>query len=501
MRTFSARLPWLGLLSLAALLLLSPPASAANIFSVGCFPSHSAMDDPIVSPGQPGHAHQHQFSGAWSTDAYSSFSSLQRSGTTCLTNQEERSRALADKSAYWAPALYQRGQPVSPGQTSIYLSPGPNNSVEQLAKLQRFPDGLKIIADMVVSSRNRVDGWNCGGNYLDSIPSQSSPPDCSSSSGQIQAHISFPTCWDGLRLDSPDHRAHMSYTPEGRSGCPASHPVYLPEMSVKHTFQHNGSGGGFTISGHDAHHQPSTLMPPSSFHADFFNGWEASELNFLIDYCLKQGRAQSNTRPCLGPAQSETEINTRNSWALNPNSPQRTPPGEAAPPPPSNGPVWSESARTLAAGEEIPIPDRLGRSESYTLHLRFKGNPATAGQANLMMIGNRASDYASIYMSGSKAKIQLVSGGVAVNPASKLVDLSREHEYALVRNGNKLLFYVDKLLVSETSGLWAPHDLGPGALGAYREGDGFYANAPGFYASAALYARALSGQEIQSLSP
>merc|ERR1712196_92544 len=35
---------------------------------------------------------------------------------------------------------------------------------------------------------------------------------------ELEMKIVFPTCWDGNRTDSPDHKAHMSYdeTEEGR---------------------------------------------------------------------------------------------------------------------------------------------------------------------------------------------------------------------------------------------------------------------------------------------
>jgi len=44
----------------------------------------------------------------------------------------------------------------------------------------------------------------------------------------IMSSLRFPTCWDGVNLDSPDHMAHMSYpetgTFESAGPCPATHP-------------------------------------------------------------------------------------------------------------------------------------------------------------------------------------------------------------------------------------------------------------------------------------
>lgn len=45
----------------------------------------------------------------------------------------------------------------------------------------------------------------------------------------IMANRYFPTCWDGVNLDSPDHRSHVAYPESGtlESGgrCPSTHPV------------------------------------------------------------------------------------------------------------------------------------------------------------------------------------------------------------------------------------------------------------------------------------
>lgn len=49
----------------------------------------------------------------------------------------------------------------------------------------------------------------------------------------IMVNARFPTCWNGVNLDSPDHMAHMSYPANGtfESGgpCPASHPIRMPQ--------------------------------------------------------------------------------------------------------------------------------------------------------------------------------------------------------------------------------------------------------------------------------
>lgn len=66
--------------------------------------------------------------------------------------------------------------------------------------------------------------------------------------GGIRTQVTFPTCWDGVNLDSPDHQSHVAYatipfepyaepivtrpyTPALQRGkCPETHPVHLPQL-------------------------------------------------------------------------------------------------------------------------------------------------------------------------------------------------------------------------------------------------------------------------------
>jgi hypothetical protein len=67
--------------------------------------------------------------------------------------------------------------------------------------------------------------------------------------GGIRTQITFPTCWDGVNLDSPDHQSHVAYaeipyepyvepfTPvEQRGKCPEGFPVMLPQVMYEVMF-------------------------------------------------------------------------------------------------------------------------------------------------------------------------------------------------------------------------------------------------------------------------
>src|SRR5690606_29223909 len=111
------------------------PQGRVPQFKVECEHSHSAPDDPIVHPGQPGRAHLHDFFGSVETDAHSTPASLLGTDTTCQNRK--------DTAAYWAPALLRDGEPVEPTTGVAYYRPGAGVDPTTVAP---FPEGLVIIA-------------------------------------------------------------------------------------------------------------------------------------------------------------------------------------------------------------------------------------------------------------------------------------------------------------------------------------------------------------------
>ena len=94
----------------------------------------------------------------------------------------------------------------------------------------------------------------------------------------LELHVNFPDCWDGKRLDSPDHTSHMAYSRD--YVCPASHAVKVPliRMMIRYPITDGrevelASGGQLTG------------------HADFMNAWNQRVLARLVDECF-------HDRPC-----------------------------------------------------------------------------------------------------------------------------------------------------------------------------------------------------------
>ena len=53
-----------------------------------------------------------------------------------------------------------------------------------------------------------VSGAPCDAHDFQSFP----PTPCP---GGIRATVIFPSCWDGVNLDSPNHQSHVAYDPSG----------------------------------------------------------------------------------------------------------------------------------------------------------------------------------------------------------------------------------------------------------------------------------------------
>lgn len=230
-------------------------------FVENCLFSHQAPDDPIVFPGKPGASHQHTFVGNRTTSAYSTYGSLRSGSTTC--------RRADDSAAYWVPALYQGMQAVLPQGATVYYRRA------TLAQVRTFPNGLRMIAgDATATSRQdrRVTFWSCG--IASGMRPSQTVPTCPAVRGSfLRLHVRFPSCWDGRRIDSPDHKSHMAYARAGR--CPSTHPVPVPAITQIYRYPTLG-GENFSLASGGVY----------SAHADFVNAWNPGALRRLVEGCL-----------------------------------------------------------------------------------------------------------------------------------------------------------------------------------------------------------------------
>jgi hypothetical protein len=108
---------------------------------------------------------------------------------------------------------------------------------------------------------------------------------------QLRAGIHAPDCWDGKRLDSPNHRDHVAYSGYGEWGylrCSATHPYIIPTftMGAWYSVTADAPASNWYLSSDDMgdHRMPAG----STFHADWFGAWDDATLAAAIANCINR---------------------------------------------------------------------------------------------------------------------------------------------------------------------------------------------------------------------
>ncbi|CAG8953618.1 hypothetical protein HYFRA_00010077 [Hymenoscyphus fraxineus] len=248
-------------------LLLLPLAYAqeARMLRFACSQLVVERLDPLVSPGIIGSPHVHQIVGgnAFNATMESVVYDLPTEGTCTSCTFSE------DFSNYWTAALYYQarngtfrrvpqmtnGNLVQRGGITVYyIAP-----YDGVGRVTAFTPGFRMLAGnptlRTTTGESRgichrcfegIDftpfgGAPCTGNDTTHLPDHFCP-------GGIRTQVTFPTCWDGKNLDSPDHQSHVAYATipfepyadpvvtrpytveQERGKCPDGFPVRLPQL-------------------------------------------------------------------------------------------------------------------------------------------------------------------------------------------------------------------------------------------------------------------------------
>jgi hypothetical protein len=263
-----------------------PPLSTSGDFRTVCNYSHMNFDDPIVYPGQPGKSHLHVFFGNTGVNANTTAASIASTGnSTCRGG-------TINRSSYWAPAMIDMrdGSPVKPEVAIIYYKAG---AILPSSTITAFPAGLRMIAGDPKNVTPYVNSWDGTGGFTCINPTTgmgpsltSAIPDCPVGS-IIWQRVIFPQCWDGVNLDSANHKSHMAYPINANGGyCPADHPVAIPEITINVRYPvtelHQSTHWQLSSDMYD-----STLPRGYSLHSDWFNGWKPDIVNTWVNLCDK----------------------------------------------------------------------------------------------------------------------------------------------------------------------------------------------------------------------
>ncbi len=223
--------------------------------------------DPILFPGKVGAGHFHMLAGNDGANENSTYDTLMKSGgSTCAGG-------ILNRTAYWMPLIVKKttGQPVIPTGSVQYYKLGYNGV--KPAQVKGFPPGLKMLSSY---GRFYCDGGPDANVWMDHIPLN-----CPAGA-ELVAGIGFPQCWDGVNLDSADHRAHM-HDAQAPNGCPATHPVALAEHSQNWHYPVEEGGTADWVLSSD---MSATLPPGYSIHADWFGAWDPVTMQKFVTNCI-----------------------------------------------------------------------------------------------------------------------------------------------------------------------------------------------------------------------
>jgi hypothetical protein len=249
-------------------------------FRISCGVSHMSNDDPMVFPNQKDATHHHTFYGNTSVKYNSNLNILSSTGnSTCWGG-------IMNRSAYWHPTLIdtKTNSPVLPDGGAIFYYKTGYNGVP-IDRITAPPKGLRMLIGnprATTASQKKSTFYQCmsNGRRVESIPN------CGAGD-TVQMEVEFPQCWDGKNLDSPDHISHMA---EASGGCPASHPVAIPRITLNLRFKVTTSNEALNWRLSSDNYAFNGSNAGYSGHADWVNGWDETFFNGIVRNCLNAGR-------------------------------------------------------------------------------------------------------------------------------------------------------------------------------------------------------------------
>ncbi|KAK3392693.1 hypothetical protein B0H63DRAFT_504766 [Podospora didyma] len=204
--------------------------------------------DPLANPGLVPSPHLHQIVGGNSFNASmdpATHDPVKTSSCTSCTFAE-------DFSNYWTAVLFFRARNGTFKRVPQFVSQGVQGfggilvyyipPYDGVSNVTAFKPGFRMLAgdaSLHTSGTAPKICHRCLPKTGDNRNVECGAPDSKNlptgaCEGGIRSIITFPTCWDGVNADSPDHQSHVAYPTSGTfdngGPCPTTHPVHIPQV-------------------------------------------------------------------------------------------------------------------------------------------------------------------------------------------------------------------------------------------------------------------------------
>lgn len=308
-----------------------PASEPVGAFRFICWQTNILPDDPTVFYQQPGKSHLHDQTGNTLWNAFSNYGNLRRDGGShCnstigqdLLNKpvpapgtDPRDRWAGNRTPYWQPAFFDgKGNMVSIDYNKFYYKRFPASSAECTQHIRSkagcapLPNGLKFLFGANVGNPDQPYGdvdtlhpngiprfyYFCpatGGKFgtdLKAAIQCVQAHDTAGTGGELIVQADAPNCWDGVHLDSADHRSHLAYTVDSHMGytkCPDAYPYYIPAFtySASYTIMPTDDASLMKFSCDD---MDLTKPPGWCFHVDYGPAaWDNLILKTWTENCI-----------------------------------------------------------------------------------------------------------------------------------------------------------------------------------------------------------------------